>query len=139
MKKVLEHFLKDKKFLTGTIIFIAILGTYLGFSITQNVQWNNAVEQWKQYNIQHSPTVCVTTSGERYHNCYHYRKRNFSMSLFEANEKGYTPCGTCHPPIAPTYSGKPDKPAFYLYHCTIASILFSAAYWTVFNQINKRK
>jgi hypothetical protein len=60
------------------------------------------------------------------------------MSLFEADEKGCTPCGTCRPPIAPKYSGKPDKPAFYFYHWFISSILFSFAYWIVFNQINKR-
>jgi len=129
----------NSKRLRGLIIFVLILVTYLGFAITQNIQWNNSVEQWRQYNIQHSPTVCVTSSGKRYHRCYHYRNRNFSMSLFEADEKGYSPCGTCHPPIAPTYSGKPDRPPFYFYHCIITTIIFSFSYWTVFNQINKRK
>lgn len=84
MKKVIDYFLKDKKLLTETIIFIAILGTYFGFAITQNIQSNNSSEQLRQYNKEHSPSVCDTSSDERYHNYYRLtlqKKKLFSVII----------------------------------------------------------
>jgi hypothetical protein len=117
----------DKKRLRGIIIYIVILGTYLTFAIT-------TVHQWRQNNTDNSRTVYITNTGAKYHNSYHYHGRNYAISLFEAVEKGYTPCGVCKPPLAPTYSG---KPGFYFYNWFIVSVLFSFVYWYGYNRLNK--
>jgi hypothetical protein len=42
-------------------------------------------------------TVCITRTGKKYHKCYHYEGRNTEISLKEAKQLGYTPCGVCKP------------------------------------------
>ena len=117
-----------KKLLAGLIIYVLILGIYLTVAIT-------TVHQWRQSNIDNSPTVYITRTGTKYHEGYHYYGRNYPISLFEADEKGYSPCKVCDPLIAPKYAG---KPGVYFYNWIITTIIFSFAYWIVFNQINKR-
>jgi len=114
--------------LRGLIIYILILGTYLAFAIT-------TVHQWRQNNIDKSTTVYKTSTGAKYHNGYHYHGRNYAISLFEADEQRYAPCRVCHPPIAPTYLG---KPGFYFYNWFIVSIIFSLVYWLGYNRLNKK-
>lgn len=111
----------NKKQLWGLIIYIVILMTYLGFAIP-------TVHQWRQNNIDNSPTVYITSTGAKYHRGYHYHGRNYAISLFEADEKGYSSCRVCHPPIVPIYAG---KPGFYFYNWFIISVIFSLLYWTI--------
>lgn len=128
MPKFMTKVIPTKKLLAGLIIYVLTLGIYLTVAIT-------AVHQWRQSNIDNSPIVYITSTGEKYHKGYHYHGRNFSISLFEADEKGYVACRVCKPAIAPRYAGKPE---FYFYHWIITTIFFSFAYWIIFNQINKQ-
>jgi len=119
-RRVLKFLIMNKNtWLLRIIIFVIILGTYLVFSITQ-------VNNWRKRNIESSPKVYITKTGEKYHRAYHYRGRNIEISLFEANEKGYDPCMVCLPPIAPEYD---NKPKFYIYNWRTFSILISILYW----------
>lgn len=137
MNKIICRLLNNKKQVTGALIYFGIIGTYLFISINCNLQWENQVDQWRQSNIRNSSTVCITKTGERYHNCYHYFNRNHKISLFEAKEEGYTPCGTCNPPILEKYSVKPLTPDFYFRHYILISILFSFLYLVLYEQITK--
>jgi len=118
-----------KKYLVGLLFYVLLIGTYLSVSIT-------TVHQWRQGNINSSPTVYITSTGAKYHKGYHYDGRNYPISLFEADEKGYQPCKVCHPPPAPTYSG---KPGFYFYNWFLMTIGISLIYWTIFTQIITKK
>lgn len=118
----------NKKILIGLIIYFLILGTYLGIAIS-------TVNQWRQTNIESSPTVYITSTGAKYHNSFHYQGRTSSISLFEAVEKGYSACKVCHPPEAPVYTG---MPGFYFYHWILISIALSLIYWIIFNRINQK-
>jgi hypothetical protein len=46
---------------------------------------------------ENETTVCVTRTGKKYHKCYHYAGSNTEISLKEAKQLGYTPCGVCKP------------------------------------------
>jgi hypothetical protein len=132
---------KNKRKLIWLFIYLVFIGTYFGFTISINNKWDNAVGEWRNKNIQESPTVCITYSGERYHRCYHYSNRNSSLSLFEAVEQGYTPCQTCRPKQAPHYSGKPRIPAFspfYILNWPIFAIIFSFIYWVFYRRLASR-
>lgn len=102
-------------------MYVLIIGTYIGIS-------TSTIHHWRQTNIVHSPTVFITSTGEKYHRAYHYKGYNFAVSLFEADEKGYKPCKNCHPPIAPTY---PNKPGFYFYNWVFISVGISLIYWII--------
>lgn len=104
----------------GLLLYILIISTYLGISIS-------TIDHWRQNNIANSPIVYITRTGEKYHRAYHYYGRNSAISLFEADEKEYNPCGVCHPPFAPVY---PDKPGFYFYNWFLMSVGISIVYWT---------
>lgn len=114
-----------KKLLSGLIIYLLILGAYIEIAIS-------TVNQWRQTNIESSPTVYITSTGVKYHNSFHYQGRTSIISLFEAVEKGYSACKVCHPPEAPVYTG---KPGFYFYHWFLISIALSLIYWITFNRI----
>jgi len=103
------------------LVYVLIIGTYLGIAIP-------TVHNWRQTNISNSPTVFVTSTGEKYHRAYHYRGRNFAISLFEADEKGYKQCRVCHPQIAPAYLG---TPGFYFYNWFFISVGISLIYWII--------
>lgn len=47
-------------------------------------------------------TVYVTKTGKKYHNsdCSSLSSSSFSLTLEEANNKGYTPCKRCKPPTS---------------------------------------
>jgi hypothetical protein len=65
----------------------------------EHFKYNQEVTEWRENGIANSPRVCYTRTGSKYHNCYHYSKRNFETSLFEAViDRGESPCGTCNPP-----------------------------------------
>jgi hypothetical protein len=130
---------KNIKQIIGLIIYFGIIGFYLFVSINQNVDWENKVEIWRQTNIRNSPTVCITKTGEKYHNCYHYSNRNKQISLLEAKEYGYTPCGTCDPPTLVKQSIKPIAPDYYFRHWFIVSIIFSYLYLFIYEQLKKIK
>lgn len=121
----------------GLIIYFGIIGFYLYVSINQNADWENKVKIWRQTNIRNSPTVCITKTGEKYHNCYHYSNRNKQISLLEAKEYGYTPCRTCDPPILIKQSIKPIAPNYYFRHWFIISIIFSYIYLFIYEQLKK--
>ena len=52
-----------------------------------------------------SPIVYITSSGHKYHRGYHYRNKNYEMSLYDAQEI-YDACSVCNPP----YYHFPEKP-----------------------------
>jgi hypothetical protein len=67
-------------------------------------------------------TVYVTKTGTKYHNSScRYLKSSFPISLLDAEQKGYTPCGVCKPSksvdsvnqekVAPLYSTPKQKNA----------------------------
>ncbi len=130
---------KNIKQIIGLIIYFGIIGLYLFVSINQNLKWENRVDLWRQTNIRNSPTVCITKTGEKYHNCYHYFGRNHPISLIEAKEEGYLPCGTCKPPILVKKSVKPIAPVYYFRHWIIMSIIFSFFYLFIYEQIKNKK
>lgn len=103
------------------LVYVLIIGTYIGIAIP-------SVNHWRQTNIANSPTVYITNTGEKFHRAYHYHGHNFAISLFEADEKGYKQCKVCHPPIVPTYSG---KPGFYFYNWFLMSVGISLIYWII--------
>lgn len=111
-----------KNLIISLIIYVLIIGTYLGIATT-------TVNQWRQINIANSPIVFITKTGEKYHQAYHYHGRNYEISLFEADEKGYSACLVCDPPIAPEYD---DKPGFYFYNWFFMSIGLTLIYWMAF-------
>ncbi len=115
----------------GIVFYIAIIGTYLTISINTQIQWKESLNQWQQQQINQSPIVCITNTGARYHRCYHYRGRNTEISLFEAVEKGFTPCGTCRPQPIPTYKGRPETPEFMFKNWIVVAIIFSVGYWLI--------
>ncbi len=123
----------------GVILYIAIIGTYAILSINIQNQWRESVNQWRQHHINQSPTVCITIAGNRYHRCYHYRGRNIEISLFEAVEKGFTPCGTCRPQPIPIYKGKPEVTPFIFKNWIIISIIFSVGYWLMYWVILRKR
>lgn len=98
----------EKKGFVRRIIYytIAVNITFITLSVfllfplyRENSNYNKQVSEWRKNGIATSPIVCETSSGNRYHRCYHYKKRNSSLSLFEAViDKKLTPCGTCNPP-----------------------------------------
>ncbi len=135
MRNFPTHLAMNKRRLVSIAIYFAVIGTYMGVSITKSISWNHAVSNWRQNNIKHSPTVYITRTGTKYHEDYHYETRNFPISLFEAFEKGYKPCETCDPPPIPTYSAKPAEPNFFFYHWLIFTIIFSVIYWTFLNEL----
>ncbi len=47
-----------------------------------------------------SMTVYVGATGTKYHyeNCRTLKNTKIPMSITDAKDKGYTPCGVCHPP-----------------------------------------
>jgi hypothetical protein len=123
----------------GLIIYFGIIGTYLFVSINQNLKWENKIDQWRKTNIRNSPTVCITKTGEKYHNCYHYFGRSHSISLIESKEEGYLPCDVCKPPILVKNSVKPIAPDYYYQHWIIMSIIFSFFYLFIYEQIKNKK
>ncbi len=131
--------LNHKKKIIGSIIYFGIIGAYLFVSINYEIKWGNNVDQWRQTNIRNSPIVYITKTGERYHNHYHYINRNRSISLFEADKKGLTPCGTCDPPIAKKFPAKPIAPEFYFRHWILMSIIFSYVYLVLYGLIIEKR
>ena len=63
-----------KNLLTGLIIYVLVIGTYLTIAIA-------TVHEWRRNNIDNSPTVYITSTGVKYHRAYHYQGRNSSISL----------------------------------------------------------
>ena len=118
----------NKRLQWGLILYVLIIGTYIGIATT-------SIHQWRHTCIEKSPIVYITSTGKKYHRVYHYHGRNFPISLFEASERNFTPCMTCHPPNVPEF---PNKPKFYLYNWVLVSIGFSIMYWLIFKQLNKR-
>ncbi len=116
----------------GITFYVLIIATYLTISINAHIEWKKSLEQWREHQINNSPTVCITNTGVRYHRCYHYRGRNTQITLFEAVEQGYTPCGTCRPQAVPVYTGRPQPPIFILKNWVVMSIILSVVYWLVF-------
>lgn len=111
--------MSENKWLFKIIIFVLIVGTYIIFAVT-------ILNTWRKDKINNSPIVYITQTGEKYHRAYHYHRKNYPISLFIADEKGYVPCKVCHPPIPSIYD---DKPKFYIYYWKTFSILISLSYW----------
>jgi hypothetical protein len=139
MNKFNKYRLNSLRNYVGLIIYFGIIGTFLFVSINQNLEWENKVDQWRETNIRNSPTVYITKTGEKYHKRYHYYGRSHSISLIEAKEKGYLPCGTCKPPILVKNSVKPIAPVYYFQHWIIMSIIFSFFYLFIYEQIKNKK
>jgi len=118
----------NRKLRWGLIIYVLIIGTYIGIAAP-------TTQQWRHNCIEKSPVVYFTSSGKKYHRAYHYDGRNYPISLFEASEKNYTRCRICNPPNVPKYKGKPK---FYLYNWVLVSFGISITYWFVFKQLNKK-
>jgi len=70
--------------------------------------------------IRNSPIVYVTRTGQRYHNDYHYSDRNRALSLYEANDDGYTACKVCSPPEY-TETESPPFIVNYFFMCSLVS------------------
>jgi len=49
----------------------------------------------------HAQTVYITKTGTKYHvsGCRYLSQSKISISLSEANDRGYTPCSVCKPPL----------------------------------------
>jgi len=43
-------------------------------------------------------SLCITRTGKVYHRCYHYRGRNYPITMKEIKEKSMRPCRVCKPP-----------------------------------------
>ncbi len=85
--------------IAANIVFVGISGASLTPLYQEYYKYKREVKEWRENGIANSPTVCLTRTGQRYHDCYHYSKRNYEISLFEAViDKHKTPCGTCDPP-----------------------------------------
>jgi hypothetical protein len=79
---------------------------------------------WRENGIQNSPVVCLTRTGTKYHNCYHYNKRNYEVNLFVAViDKKKEPCGTCNP-IVMDFGEKPKFKSINPYLLLALLILF---------------
>jgi hypothetical protein len=118
----------NRKLRWRLIIYVIIVGTYIGIAA-------HATQQWRHNCIEKSPIVYFTCTGEKYHKAYHYHERNYPISLFEASEKKYTRCRICNPPIVPDYKGKPK---FYLFNWVLISLGISLSYWLIIKQLNKK-
>jgi hypothetical protein len=46
------------------------------------------------------PTVFITETGVKYHrhSCRHLKRSREELTLDEARQRGYEPCGVCKPP-----------------------------------------
>lgn len=88
---------KTFKIVSSIVIIGLILLSPLYY---QYFKLQKEISQWRLNGIKNSPTVCITRTGTKYHNCYHYSTRNYQISLFEAViDKEEEPCGTCNPPV----------------------------------------
>lgn len=65
----------------------------------------NQTEKPTQTPVEQTPepvsiTVYITDTGKSYHrsDCQHLSKSKHSITLEDAKERGYSPCGSCHPP-----------------------------------------
>lgn len=127
---------RDMKKYIPTLIWLIIITIFLFYSIPQKNNWRNE-------KINSSSTVCKTRTGAKYHRCYHYSTRNYPLSLFEADEKGYSPCNVCKPPIAPDYSKDPDKPTYlidnWFFSCILITILFWLIYYVILTRLKPKK
>lgn len=98
-------------------------GTLIATSDGKNISWNcSPTETWQAGEAVSGSTasersdsdskatvsdekngdvvVHVTENGKKYHNagCSYLDKSDIEISLSEAKEQGYEPCGVCHPP-----------------------------------------
>ncbi len=98
-------------------------GTLIATSDGKNISWNcSPTETWQAGEAVSDSTasersyfdskakvsdekngdvvVHVTENGKKYHNagCSYLDKSDIEISLSEAKEQGYEPCGVCHPP-----------------------------------------
>ncbi len=122
--KINKLFSKNKKQFIRSILYVIIIGTYIFISVNLNIKWENNLENWRKKSIRDSPIVCITKTGEKYHNCYHYNDRNKEITLFEANEMGFLPCHTCNPPVIKNLTVVNNEPKFYFRHWLFLSIVF---------------
>lgn len=134
----MKNILKNKKQFLSVLFFIVTLLIYLGFSIHEGVAWKGSLKDWRKNNIENSPTVYKTSSGEKYHQSYHYRNRNHPISLFLAKEQGLTPCAVCNPPSMIDFPSMPEKPPFYFRYSFIFSILFTLIFYILFIKFIKK-
>lgn len=68
-------------------------------------------------------SVCITRTGEKYHACYHYSGRNFSISLFDALSKGYDPCKVCNSPNTVNFELEDGYPNWFFRHYVYSSLI----------------
>jgi hypothetical protein len=98
-KQSFANRLKDY-IVAGSIIYTFFALILLLPLYQEYFKYRKEIKEWRKREISNSPIVCTTRTGSRYHNCYHYKGRNYETSLFEAViDEHKTPCGTCHPPI----------------------------------------
>ncbi len=93
---------------------LALYFLFTGYILTSfsysYINYSVELSNWKSYNKSHSSTVYKTRTGKRYHERYHYSKRNYPTDLFTAYyELGLTPCLVCTPP-EPEFSKEPAAP-----------------------------
>lgn len=83
---------KAKKFFAATLVFVVILSTHAAAA-------------------SGSTTVYITRTGGKYHSygCGYLSRSCIEISLYDAVNRGYTPCSRCNPPIL-TYD-EPEQPA----------------------------
>lgn len=130
MQKYFKEIFDNKKLLIYTIIIVP----YLLISLLNYIDYKIVHDAWRESQIRNSPTVCITSTGEKYHRCYHYSRRNYQKSLFEAVEDGYTPCRVCNPAIM-SFNNEPKQTRIYFKYWWIILIIFSSFYWMNYKNI----
>jgi hypothetical protein len=106
--------LKKNSFIGSILIILVGLAVIIPFFNNYLIYKKN-LSNWRSNGIANSPTVCITRTGKRYHNCYHYSDRNYEVSLFVAMiDMHKDACGTCNPPII-DFGKKPTSKTPNLY------------------------
>lgn len=115
--------LSKRVLLVAGLLYAGGLALYLPLQSRASRAW----EAERQKLIAASPVVYVAPYGLRYHQREHYGRLSSPLSLYEATERRYEHCETCHPPPPTALLTRP----WYFSHPVLVVAFFSWLYITI--------